>query len=207
VRSETKRANISHAETVKQKKAKETAKKNAGITLENCPKCKQGQLIKGKAAYGCSQYKKGCDFVMPFSFKGKRISEKQFIRLLQKGSTVNLKGFKTDSGPNPGNSRDVEGLVRFDENFNLKLEEKPVRLDTKTSSVQKPDRFKTEQHPCPKCKKGTIIKGKTAYGCSDYKLGCDFKMTFEAVKTKLVGKTPTKTLIYKILKGDARTTT
>ena len=61
-----------------------------------CPKCKKGQLLKGKSAYGCSGYKTGCDFVLPFSFKGKKISEKQYLRLLQKGSTVNLKGFKTE---------------------------------------------------------------------------------------------------------------
>lgn len=29
---------------------------------------------------------------------------------------------------------------------------------------------------CPKCGKGTIIKGKTAYGCSNWKNGCTFKL-------------------------------
>ena len=33
--------------------------------------------------------------------------------------------------------------------------------------------------PCPKCGKGTIIKGKTAYGCSNWKNGCDFRQPFE----------------------------
>ncbi|SFG32635.1 DNA topoisomerase 3 [Prevotella sp. KH2C16] len=33
--------------------------------------------------------------------------------------------------------------------------------------------------PCPKCGKGTIIKGKTAYGCSNWKNGCDFRLPFE----------------------------
>ncbi len=32
---------------------------------------------------------------------------------------------------------------------------------------------------CPKCAVGSIIKGKTAYGCSAYKSGCDFKILFE----------------------------
>jgi len=31
---------------------------------------------------------------------------------------------------------------------------------------------------CPKCGKGTIVKGKTAYGCSNYK-ECDFRIPFE----------------------------
>lgn len=33
--------------------------------------------------------------------------------------------------------------------------------------------------PCPKCGKGTIIKGNAAYGCSNYKNGCDFKIPFK----------------------------
>lgn len=28
---------------------------------------------------------------------------------------------------------------------------------------------------CPKCGKGRILKGKTAYGCSRWKEGCDFR--------------------------------
>ena len=32
---------------------------------------------------------------------------------------------------------------------------------------------------CPVCGKGTIIKGKTAYGCSDWKNGCTYRKPFE----------------------------
>ncbi len=183
VRSETKRANISQAEILKQRQAKTREKKTAGIVAETCPKCKQAKLLKGKTAYGCSAYKSGCDFVMPFRFNGKKISEKQFVRLLKKGSTVNLKGFKTDSGT-------LDGLIRFDENFQLKLEPKYTSAKAKTKEL-----------PCPKCKKGTVVKGKTAYGCSAYKSGCDFKVTFDEVMAKVNGQKPTKELVYGILNG------
>jgi DNA topoisomerase III len=185
VRSETKRANISQANVIKNRSAKASVKKAAGIMAEVCPKCKKATLIKGKSAYGCGAFKSGCDFVMSFSFGEKKISEKQYLRLLQKGSTVNLKGFKTKDG-------EVEGLLRFDENFKLKLETKS------TSAKAKPDEL-----ICPKCKKGSVIKGKTAYGCSDYKSGCDFKVSFDTVRAKINGQTPTKELVYKILKGEA----
>ncbi len=33
--------------------------------------------------------------------------------------------------------------------------------------------------PCPICGKGTIIKGKTAYGCSEWKNGCTFRKPFD----------------------------
>ena len=34
--------------------------------------------------------------------------------------------------------------------------------------------------PCPLCKSGTIIKGKTAYGCSRWKEGCGFRQPFNS---------------------------
>jgi len=87
-------------------------------------------------------------------------------------------------------SGSAEGLLRFDTDFKLKLEPK------KTSEKAKPEAL-----ACPKCKKGTVVKGKTAYGCSAYKTGCDFKVTFDAVRTKIDGQTPTKELVHKILNG------
>ncbi|MEM5564844.1 DNA topoisomerase 3 [Psychroserpens sp. AS72] len=192
VRSETNRANISQATVVKQRQAKTKTKKAAGITSETCPKCKKGTILKGKSAYGCSDFKSGCRFVMPFENFGKKVSEKQFIRLLQKGSTVNLKGFTSETGT-------TEGLLRFDDSFKLVLEAKKGK--TKISEAQK-----TEQKPdaitCPKCNQGHIMKGKTAYGCSAYKSGCDFRMSFDAIRDKAKDRKLTKDLVYAILKGD-----
>jgi DNA topoisomerase-3 len=187
VRSETTRANISHAGSIQKEVAAVEKKKAAGMEAESCPKCKKATLIKGKSAYGCGGYKAGCDFLLPFTFGTKKISEIQYLRLLQKGSTVNLKDFKI-------NDEIVEGLLRFDENFKLKLE--PKKTAPKTISAP----TASDELACPKCQKGTIIKGKTAYGCSDYKSGCDFKVTFEIVREKLKDQKPTKELVYAILK-------
>ncbi|MCF8274392.1 MAG: DNA topoisomerase 3 [Flavobacteriaceae bacterium] len=183
VRSETVRANISHAETIQKKATKVEIKNKTGITAEICPKCKQASLLKGKTAYGCSNYKTGCNFLLPFSFAGKKISENQYLRLLQKGSTVNLKDFKTDAGL-------AEGLLRFDTDFKLVLEAKKVLKKEIPETLS-----------CPKCKKGTVIKGHTAYGCSDYKLGCDFRMSFDDVRKKMNGEKATKELVFNILNG------
>ena len=186
VRSETTRANISHAGSIQKEEAAVEKKKAAGIEAEFCPKCKKGNLIKGKSAYGCSGYKAGCDFVLPFIFAEKKISENQYLRLLQKGSTVNLKDFKTDEGTT------VEGLLRFDDAFKLKLE--PKKTVSKTTSETKSDEL-----ACPKCQEGIIIKGNSAYGCSHYKSGCDFKVPFETVREKLKDQKPTRELVYTIL--------
>ncbi len=36
--------------------------------------------------------------------------------------------------------------------------------------------------PCPVCGKGAIIKGKTAYGCSEWRNGCTFRQPFDENK-------------------------
>ena len=106
-----------------------------------------------------------------------------YIRLLQKGSTVNLKDFHIGSGK-------VEGLIRFDDHFKLVFEPK------KKAVKSIPDKLN-----CPKCKTGTIVKGNAAYGCSHYKEGCDFRMSFDDVRRKMNGQQATKDLVFKILNG------
>ena len=163
---------------------KKTKKQVAGKT---CPKCKKGQILKGSSAFGCSEYKNNCDLKIPFEIYGKKVSENQIIRLIDKGCTTNLKGFTTETGK-------VEGLIRFDENFKLKLEPKVIASKTKQSSNN------NDKISCPKCKKGTVLKGKSAYGCSDYKAGCNFVFTFDNIKKIANGKPLTKELVLEIIK-------
>ncbi len=178
VRSESKAANISHTLAVQKKVVKKVTSKTE-VTGQACPKCSQGKLLKGSSAYGCNHYNNGCDFKLPFKFGLKKISDKQFIRLLQKGETVKLKGFKI-------NEETKQGVLHFDANFNLKLKE--------TTAPSIPDVLK-----CPVCKKGTVLKGKTSYGCSAYKSGCNFRYPFDKIRTKASGKPLTKELVFSIL--------
>ena len=168
--------------------SKKASTKNKNVAGKACPKCKKGQLLKGSSAFGCSEYKNNCDFKIPFEIFGKKVSENQLKRLVDKNCTTNLKGFVL-------NDKKVEGLIRFDDDFNLKLEpkkelEKPQK-NTETNSASK--------IPCPKCKTGTVLKGKTAYGCSNYKNGCDFIFTFENIKKIANGKPLTKDLVLEII--------
>lgn len=55
----------------------------------------------------------------------------------------------------------------------------------KEKAPKKPKAAADEKITCPKCKSGTIIKGKTAYGCTAYKEGCNFKVEFEFLGKKL----------------------
>ncbi|WP_158837681.1 type IA DNA topoisomerase [Polaribacter sp. L3A8] len=206
VRSNTSKKRISSNSTVAANGTKQSAtpkpKKAATkkqVAGKTCPKCKKGTILKGSSAFGCSEYKNNCDLKIPFEIYGKKISENQLIRLIDKGCTTNLKGFTTDAGT-------VEGLIRFDDNFTLKLEPKQTVIPSETKqsvnneiTSSKTPRNDSDKITCPKCKQGTVLKGKTAYGCSAYKTGCDFVFTFDNIKKIANGKPLTKELVIKII--------
>ncbi len=64
-----------------------------------------------------------------------------------------------------------------------KSAEKPNAKQTAKPTVKKARKTKTikvkDGDVCPKCKQGRIMKGNTAYGCSRWKEGCDFRAPFE----------------------------
>jgi DNA topoisomerase-3 len=155
-----------------------------GDALAVCPKCAKGKIIKGKNAYGCSSWKEGCDFRLPFVFMDKKLSDNQVKRLIEKKATSKLKGF-VQSG------KKVEGILKLTDSFNVEFEN--------TSTI--PKQKETGMPPCPKCGKGILIKGKSAYGCSRWKEGCDFRFSFEAIREKAKGKPLTRELVMSILKS------
>ena len=86
---------ISFQEEVKPKVKKESAPRKIVAIVwedEDCPKCKQTKLMKGKTAVGCSNYK-GCGFKIPFVLFGKKLTEKQIQDIITKGKSSKLKGF------------------------------------------------------------------------------------------------------------------
>lgn len=59
-----------------------------------------------------------------------------------------------------------------------KKEKKPSKPKTKTDVPQAETKVNSPL-VCPLCKKGTILKGKAAFGCSEWKGGCPFRLTFD----------------------------
>jgi len=94
-----------------------TTESNKMSTAEKenkCPKCKTGIVMKGNNAFGCSNWKTGCDFRLPFAFMGKELNETIIEALLQNGETPVLKGFIKDG-------KKINGKLKFDTDFNLIL--------------------------------------------------------------------------------------
>ena len=70
---------------------------------------------------------------------------------------------------------------------------------TAEKKPRKPRLKSIEEMACPKCGKGHIIKGRTAYGCSEFRNGCDMLLPFDSYPADL---TPAKlnTMIKKAFK-------
>ena len=162
---------VSDTATPKASAEKEkTPKKPKAVTEEKimCPKCKSGTILKGKTAYGCSAYKEGCTFKVEFEFLGKKLTESQLLQLIKKGKTSLIKGFTL-------NSKKVNGIVNLDSDFKLNLEQE-------TESPAEP---KAINLTCPKCKTGTMMKGKSAWGCSRFKEDCRFVIPFDVLQKSI----------------------
>ncbi|MFT6216406.1 MAG: DNA topoisomerase-3 [Roseivirga sp.] len=181
VRSETGKPRLSTAVKTPAKKAPALA----GLVGTQCPKCTDGRILKGQTSYGCHQYKAGCDFRVPFRYLNKKLTEKQVQRLIEKKVTTKIIGFLLEG-------QKVDGILKLNAAMAIEFENK-----TPAAAVQP----KNDMPPCPKCGKGKIIKGRSAYGCSQWKSGCDFRFAFNDIKTKANGRSLTKELVLEIIKN------
>lgn len=164
-------------------KARQKSSTKKVLIGSQCPKCGKGRILKGKTSYGCSTWKDGCNLRLPFIFLEKKLTETQLKRLVEKKATTKLKGFIV-------NGQKAEGILKFTEDFKIEFESKTI------------DKKEKDTMPlCPKCGKGTLLKGQTAYGCSHWKSGCNFKFPFADIRTKANGKQLTKKLVLEIISG------
>ncbi len=83
----------------------------------------------------------------------------------------------------------VEDAKPEDSKGKKKSGTKSERESAKPASTRKPRARKPierlDQIKCPKCKKGHLLKGSRAYGCSRYAEGCDMRLPFEAYSPTL----------------------
>ncbi|GAB2539506.1 type IA DNA topoisomerase [Rufibacter soli] len=149
----------------KGEKTKKEPKSSLAATdgsLGNCPACGTGKILKGSQAYGCVRFREGCQFRLPMSFKGKPLTEKQVQALLKKGKTPVVKGLVDEE-----TGEKFDGALVLSSNHELQAEKAEAKEKKPVVLI------------CPKCSQGQMLKGKTAYGCSRFRDGCQFMVPFE----------------------------
>ena len=157
-------------------KTKPSEKPKADKVL-TCPRCKQGIMMKGKAAWGCSAYATGCKTLIPFEYLGKKLTDKQISALILKGKSPVIKGFIVD-----GNK--VDGQLSFAQDYTLQLQQQKPEQASQTP----------QELTCPKCKQGHMMQGSSAWGCSNYKNGCNLRVPFVFLKNT-ISKTHMESLV------------
>ena len=138
-----------------------------------CPICRKTLLVKG-FGYACPD-KEGCGFILGNKIAGKIIPESQVEKILKKGESDFIKGFKS----NAGNS--------FDAKLKVNKETKKLEFVFEEVKEEKSD-FK-----CPLCKK-PLKRLSWGYVC-DRSSGCEF-----SIGTKICKKSLSENQIKKLLK-------
>ncbi len=167
------------------KAAKSGAKKDKVL---HCPKCKNGTILKGKTAFGCSAFKEGCDFKIAFLQQGKKLTDKQVERIIEKGASTKINGFVVDGVK-------VKGTLSLSDTFELQFQAEEQKETPEKQAAA------TETLVCPKCGQGEMLKGKSAYGCSRFKDGCTFVIPFDVLQKDYAAKDLTTAILKEIAKG------
>jgi DNA topoisomerase-3 len=124
--------------------------------LGPCPIC-HAPVIRGKAAYGCSDWKQGCKFVLPGVLWGLAIVPELAREILT---------HKHSLTPHPV---EVEGRQLF---ATLSLD-KQGNCSYQEAEVAKKEDGQETLGACPTCG-GDVVVGSKAYGCSNWRNGCKF---------------------------------
>lgn len=81
--------------------------------IGTCPNCEHHIVDKGKF-FGCDNYP-DCKFTLPKKWSGKTIPKKNIQELLEKGTTSEIKGFKSKKGKAfNAKLKIVENKITFD---------------------------------------------------------------------------------------------
>lgn len=150
--------------------------------LGDCPRCGQA-VIAGKLAFGCSAWRKGCQFVLQPTYRDHRLDSRQIRELLQRG--VISEPIKRDADrPFVLSMLDSGELVEIPvPQGDEQNREKPSGRTTnrrnsarktpaENRSVRPTDKnVTTELGPCPLCG-APIVEQPKSFSCSRWRDGC-----------------------------------
>lgn len=149
---------------------------NPHASVLKCPKCEVGKIVKGKSAYGCTEWLNGCSFKIPFVVNKYNIDAPLVSNLIH---------YRKVSLAKDAKGNETLALLKADFETEIRVE-KPLKAT------------------CPKCGKGIVKKGKSAYGCSEYKKTCDFLIPFSLLTAETPNSQVEKFLIEKQIQTSDR---
>ena len=70
---------VGQAPATKEKKSRKPREPK----VPTCPICKKGSILRGKSAYGCSEYKNGCTFRLDYATYGAELTDQELIKIIK----------------------------------------------------------------------------------------------------------------------------
>ena len=123
-----------------------------------CPAC--GKPVRQRGPVWTCDTGRSCPFVVFGTMSKRKISGRMVKQLLEQGRSDAVKGFKSKAG------KPFEAGLVWD------ADKQRVGF---WFEDRKPSGRPSEGDPCPKCGKGTVIRGRTTLGCSRWREGCDYR--------------------------------
>lgn len=149
---------------------------NPHASVLKCPKCECGKIVKGKTAFGCTEWLNGCSFKIPFEVNKYKVDAKLASSLIHYRKVPLVKDAK-------GN----ETIAFLKSDF-----ETEIRIEKPLNAI------------CPKCGNGKMKKGKSAFGCSQFKKTCDFLIPFSLLPEETPNSAVQKFMIDKQIQTSDR---
>ena len=182
--------------------------------LGQCPRCGSA-VIEGKRAFGCSQWRSGCAFVLPREYRGVTLGaaitrellqrhivvhpqqiegEARVLRMTASGAVEDLEVPQRERQNRDSRTRPMGGMSGETQKGTAKLAS-PVRATGKGGRNNSAAVKQTTAQlcACPQCGR-PVIEGAKSYACSGWREGC--RVT---VWKAIAGKTITKSMAIKVL--------
>lgn len=145
------------------------------LVIGSCPACSNGQIIEGKKAFGCSEWKEGCSFKIWKQVYNKKLTVKNVRELITQGITPEM----SFVSPNKGNYK-ARLKVKDKNTGDLEL----IFEKKESKSIQNKDTSSNDLGNCPMCKSEKIIDKGKFFGCTGYP-SCKFTISKSIAKKKL----------------------
>jgi len=145
-----------------------------GKPLGTCPAC--GTPVRARGPVFTCDTGRSCPFVVFGTMSGRKISARMVKTLLDKGRTDIVKGFRSRR-----TKKDFEAglMVRDDHTVGLYFADREPTATPSHTTGPDPSPRDPVGMPCPACGTGRLVAGRAAWGCSRWREGCDWRLSFE----------------------------
>lgn len=149
-----------------------------------CPRCEGGTVRARGKVYGCDN--RECNVHIFRNMSGREITEDEVRVLLERGHTEILSGFtsrRTGKDFSAGLALDEagKGVLWFAEQGPPGAEASEGAAAPSSTPVHTDSAAEPAGMRCPSCGEGSLMRGRTAWGCSRWREGCRWTLRYDAV--------------------------